>query len=510
MNRSIYISVGAALLVLLTGSCSKNGLPVQSSRLIRFSTVSNGRPSTKTSYGADYTHKNGKKYQALDWEDGDLVTIASPQATVQNGSGHMADYKVTRTRKGDQDDVRSTGSVTNAFENGLMWEEEGDYQFYAVYPSATSDAISLDPLTGDVEATIPRSQNPTLDMTKAFMTADTLVNSSAQYVPLTFRPAFTALEFHVSTQGAEVDLDWFKLVAKGNDHVAGSFTMKAGAALSSVQKKGQTADDQTILVDFADGTKISKDQEITFTVFTIPVDNQEAYTIKFRETGIGTCFREMTYSASATEHTPNAPVVFEAGHKYRINALKLPDSRWKFTIDLENEVLDWVGGTEDPIESDYSDNVQASPFVVTGGKSVDNNNSVATWEAGKPIFVTFSIENPQNAKWFVAPYTGTAHNAGQEVQTTDVTAFKVTVVEFDDSGRIVSESEDLNGIVSGTTTVNLKIEPRTLPYHGGEQILILSTSVAFGGKEFSMDSETQMIDVWGDNGYWKFIIPAND
>lgn len=521
--------------------CTKNGMPGRDS-LIRFSTTSNGSVQTKTSYGEDYTDSETKKtFQALDWETGDLITIASPHATVQNGTGHMSDYRVTVKTKGSDKDPKSTGSVTDVNANGLMWNDElGKHTFYAIYPNS-SEKINID-TSGNVTATIPPTQvlgdsmgektytsgtgndavtykytkyKPMMD--RAFMTASTKAMPEDGEINLTFNPAFTAFEINVSSQGADVELEKFMMVSKSvagkeddesfnPDYLTGTFKMKAGANLSKVSTTDSEDLGNQIDVDLS-GKTVKNGEGISFTVFTLPVENNNYYTIKFKEKGIGTCVLKLVYGEKATTGTPGAPVKFEAGHKYRINALKLPDHKWKFTIELENEVLEWE---YNETEADYSDQiVVATPFTpVSKDAVIDHNSSTATWK-GSPIYVSFQITNPQNGKWFIAPFTGTASMNLVDCHTTDATAFKVTVVEFNGE-EIVYESESLNGTISGVTNVILKIEPATIPYKGGEQILILTSSVEIGGKEFNMDSETQQIDVWGREGYWKFIIPAQD
>ncbi|MBQ6576462.1 MAG: hypothetical protein IJL91_01780 [Bacteroidales bacterium] len=374
-RKATILLAGAAIACMaIVSGCSKSPIGL-GGKAIQF-TASGSSQTTKTEYGDD----SGSK-QALNWKTGDVITVASPQAPVQNdntGNLHASNYVVTVKTTG----VPSTGSVKNEGVNGLMWSDDDEikaYDFYAIYPKA-GNSISLVPATGLVTATIPASQplNGTAsdkvvgegdaaitykeykpDMNFAFMTAATkgvTPTTVAASVKLTFDPAFTAFEFNVSSQDEdEIELTGFELSSpndgenvKRNDKLAGQFTMTAGLFSSIAAASSAT---QSIKVDMSGAPqKIDEKHGLTFTVFALPVANKEPLRLRFTskdgDNASKTSWLDLKYSDDEEKAGTNAgnPLVFEAGHKYRINMLKLPSSQWKITIVPMFD--DWVPATE--------------------------------------------------------------------------------------------------------------------------------------------------------------------
>lgn len=369
------VIVGAALL----SGCSKSSFSNYGRQPIRFMTTSSGSASTKTVYGLDNT---AKTMQALDWVDGDVITIASPQAVVQNGGtnpAHASNYVVAVTQTGTAADVESKGTVANEGPNGLMWLDstpEGGYDFFAIYPKSGSD-ISLVPESGLVTATVPASQplNGTAvdkavtegsvsvtykeykpDMKYAFMTASKLAytppTNTVPKVDLRFTPAFTAFEFNVASADEDpVELTGFEILSPSgkSDKLAGTFTMTAGNLATVVQ----SATTNSIVVDMSSAHQtVTNIQGLTFTVFAIPVKNTDPLRLRFTSTdgaSAKTSWIDMKYSDDVAKAGDNAgkALQFEAGHKYRINMLKLPSSQWKISIAPVFE--DWVDAEQEVI-----------------------------------------------------------------------------------------------------------------------------------------------------------------
>ena len=380
---------GAALLE----SCSKEG-GISLNGPIQFGMVSRGTLTTKTVYGKDYLEGEGEDqkatYQSLDWVAGDLITIASPQAIVQNDASanpaHAADYRIsTVLSTGTATDHQSKAKVVNAGANGLMYDDsyKGSYDFYAIYPNHSEGRITLTE-AGAVSATIPATQTlksgaskeeskkytidgetvtKTIkytvydpDMQFAFMTAalkEFAPKDEQQTIPLTFTPAFTAFEFNVSSQDDEIELTKFEILSPDNsDKLAGTFNMTAGTLPTSAPNATSSV---TVDMTKIDGTnpapKIDQTNGLTFTVFTVPVENTKPLRIKFTSKdgdATKTSYLDLKYSNNEAAGT-NAgdPVKFLAGHKYRIHMLKLPSSQWKITIAPVFE--EWVDANEEVV-----------------------------------------------------------------------------------------------------------------------------------------------------------------
>lgn len=370
LSLILFVCAAIACATMFSG-CSKGSMYTHRGEEIRFMTTSRGSLTTKTSYG-----DTDKGKQALNWELNDVITIASPEAVVQNDNSgaHASNYVVTGSTPG----VPSTATVANEGSNGLKWGADGTYHFYSVYPKTRTD-LTLNPSDGEVSATIPASQplygtatNKVVgegataitykeykpDMSYAYMTAAATSAETDAPVSLTFDPAFTAFEFNVSSQEDEIILTEFELVSPtGSDKISGGFTMTAGdpKLADPEETTVKAADDATssIKVDMSSATQtVDATTGLTFTVFALPIQNTKALRLRFTsqdgENALKTSWIDMKYSEN-TEAGTNAgkPLVFEAGHKYRINMLKLPSSQWKITIAPIFE--DWTDANEEVV-----------------------------------------------------------------------------------------------------------------------------------------------------------------
>ena len=181
-------------------------------------------------------------------------------------------------------------------------------------------------------------------MNYAFMTAakeKVAPSTEENAVSLTFDPAFTAFEFNVSSQDeGEIELTAFEILSpnnetvKRNDKLAGKFSMTAGDFSSIVIDESAT---QSIKVSMGDAKIVDDKTGLTFTVFALPVKNTDPLRIRFTSNegdGTKTSWLDLKYSDDEAKAGENAgkALQFEAGHKYRINMLKLPSSQWKITI----------------------------------------------------------------------------------------------------------------------------------------------------------------------------------
>ena len=360
MKKALTI-LSAAVLLLATG-CNKSPFS-HKGELITFGTVSSGA-MTRTEYGSDFT-ADGKNYQSIDWNVGDLVRVISPEAAVTNNGSdlHYADYKIASVTNNAG---VSEGTVQNANANGLTWTDAETYSFYAVYPSSTP--ISLEEATyGQVTAdfieasqTLPSSTTSktvgegesaidytvyTPDIKGFVMTAvatGVKETDDKPQVKLHFKPAWTAIEFNLSSQDEAIDLTEVQLVAdaESTDYLAGPFKMTAGD-LSSVAVITDGASKTATMT--MENVTVTKAEGATFTMFLLPVSNVSALKLRLTSTeGEGTKTSVQTLTKNG------APFVFEAGKKYRINALKAPGSSWKIFIatDIMN-VEEWG----DPVDT---------------------------------------------------------------------------------------------------------------------------------------------------------------
>ena len=309
-RRTILLACAAIAGAAMLCGCSKTEGGMHLSGAIQFGMASRGGQTTKTVYGDKDATKDGKTYQPLNWAEGDVVTIASPQAVVQNdpNGGHASNYVISQITLATETDPQSKAKVVNEAANGLMWLDNIDtYDFYAIYPKNETGVITLTQ-NGAVEATIPAAQDltgtPTTksesktnevtgqtltvnykvyapDMKYAFMTGalkSFKPTSNTQTVPIVFNPAFTAFEFNVSSQDDPIELTKFEIVSSdGSDKLAGKFTMTAGG--TDVSATGATS---SVTADLSAADAIDDENGLNFTVFTVPVTNTQPLRIKFR------------------------------------------------------------------------------------------------------------------------------------------------------------------------------------------------------------------------------------
>lgn len=533
-----FLSVCAAIAgaAMLCG-CSKSEGGLGFSGEIQFGMVSRGGQATKTVYGDDVT-SGGKKYQRLDWEKGDVVTIASPQAIVQNdpNKAHASNYVISQVLDPVADDPQRRAKVVNEAANGLMWVDgvTDTYTFYGVYPK-TSANIRLAPTNGEVTATIPAAQTLQTalsdkktvgsgdaaisytvyppDMQYAYMTAVYKTAPTSETLPLVFNPAFTAVEFNVSSKDNAITLKEIGLYA-ASDNLAGDFTMTAGS-LANVSVASPSNSVTMSLGE--DGVDITKAAGATFTLFMVPVQNSGVLTMKFTEDGVGTCTHALTYATEGTDigatttHDAGAPVKFIAGHKYRINMLKLPSNRWNFELlDLTGEAIQW---TDVDVEVENKDYPEATQFEVEGVNNGRNYTAADQtekvpgrdakafrqyWLLDKdhPATVKFKVMSPVGYDWLVVPEG-------------NVSDYNITSnMKADEEGKY--EAGGLRGPIlteigtAATTNVILYISAKNASDTAEHTLHFKTYVISKDDKiQYSLDTETQLYDF---RGYHYFIL----
>ncbi|MBR1435696.1 MAG: fimbrillin family protein [Bacteroidales bacterium] len=611
-----FISMGAITLLAIASmialpSCSKDGFKFGKGRAVQFKTSSSGAV-TKTSYGADGAHANGKV--AIPWEAGDVIRIASDRATVSmnaqsSGYGnYYADYTVKPNADDPSNatvmnyDTDGDGAVYDSSagdlagqtsdENGLAWDdnEEGDYTFYAVYPSPVNktdkegfvvgldlDADKKKP-TGTVTATIPSAQTVTAaaekktytagegdaavtysytayepDMDYAFMTAKKTVEANTT-VPLTFYPAFTAIEINLSSADDEFNVKGMSLTSE-SDALAGNFTVAAGTDFDQAGATAPTINDETLIKEvsasFGDGVivtpvKDGKSDGVTTTLFLLPVTNTGVITLNVT-VAEGT---STTVAKLQLVNKDKTAYKFLAGKKYRINLLKI-GGKFNYSIALAENALPWYDFEH---ETSYSDNVQSGPFKIKGSEEGDSNAYEAYDTGTNNAFVSYKIfeeytdeqktsyteahptyayryyqqrtllmkdiTNPYFEFTFKpnAPLAGYWNLVPEAAPSYGVTGqggtegFKIYLVKTDSDGEVEDPNAWSSGQIMGAD-VKIRIYPDPNRDKSKQYVMLFKTYFSpnkSGDPAYSADSETQ--DAHGDGtfSYWKFIIPATE
>lgn len=352
-QRTILIACVAIACAAMLSGCTKDGFNGRG-KAIQFR--ASAGTATKAAYGILST--DGKT-QAIDWATGDKINIACAEATVQNGTGHVALYQVAEiTTPSSATDVKSIGKLELGGANGLMWPDEDPatgYDFFAVYPDLTITEAGLvtasvtnpESLTGETSTKYVKAdgKTPTTqgaeDLAYTYkvyepslaampMTATAHVAASGSGVTLPFNPAFTALEFNLTGGDDSFTVSKVELIGAGDDKLAGAFTMTAGK-LSTVSPS--TAE-SSVAVTLNEA--ITQTSGVTFTLFMLPKTNTGIVKLKVT-TDKGTATLQMT------DKDKTSAFKFEAGKKYRINLLKL-GGQWKIVI--APILLPWENGEE--------------------------------------------------------------------------------------------------------------------------------------------------------------------
>lgn len=232
----------AFLLMSVTGCTLFDGTARDG--VIRFTAASS--LETKVYYGSE---QDGKIRMV--WETGDQIRIVSDRARTPLG-GAYHDY---RLRNSDSEHSNSGSSsfakfdLDEAGENGLRWDESGDYEFYATYPPVNVSG------NGAFEADVSSDEY--------LMVAHTTAAYNTQRnVFLRFYPAFTAIEVTIAADDADVTINDCELYSVS--FLAGKFTAKIGD--TGIYDFDLTQPTRSAYPSLTSGSGSSK----TFTFFCLP------------------------------------------------------------------------------------------------------------------------------------------------------------------------------------------------------------------------------------------------
>lgn len=259
----------------------------------------NSDPKGRTIYsGKVYTY-DGKDFERIDWIDGDMIEIYSPEAS----NGPSAHYKVTSITTGDENNGTTGKGSDYAYlerlgESALQWNGDDDHNFYAMYPSSQMFAdmegitvpqgLSMNadskvlvngviPVSQDGKITPDGKGNYTIapNMKYAYMVAKTKADRSDESVGLSFVPIVTALEIEMSVPADSkkgVSISNIQIRGKG---VAGKFTANlsdwdmSGYPTCTNDATGEDYVNISTMVDYNPIT-INAGNSIKFVVFLRP------------------------------------------------------------------------------------------------------------------------------------------------------------------------------------------------------------------------------------------------
>ena len=339
----------------------------------------NGNDSRTVYTGVTYDH-DGKKYERIDWIDGDKIEIYSAEAS----NGPSAHYNITSFKTGDETAGETGKGSDYAYlerqgGSALQWNGDGNHTFYAMYPSTSmfvredgtiptvEQGIKLDKSGKNivVKGTVPTLQSGEIsvssgnytiapNMNYAYMVAKTTANRiNNPNVGLSFVPIVTAVEIEmIVPENAEqnvheVLIGEIQVTGKG---IAGDFT----ADLTSTWTNGyptctNVGDGQgTIQIPtWLDGQplKLTEGKSVKFTVFMRPGADYSNLTIGYSPTGSG-YIRKNLYGKDSNGNATNA-VVIPHNLKTRIKNLYLPAT---YDKPIEVDASRWMDQLADEVE----------------------------------------------------------------------------------------------------------------------------------------------------------------
>ena len=211
MTRAIKTMLLLAGATLLVAGCSKQDVfggkySRKAGDPVVFGVKSSSEIGTRTAYRdvTEYPTQSGKKIQPIDWIQGDVIRIYSPDCKRASWDQPMqwADYKIKSVDNSSSDGV-SKGTLENVDPVGLAWEDEGNHTFYGIYPAPNTREVNVpDGASGRFAYTIPEAQEVGAQMQYAFMTGAAAENAgvSGDAVLLEFKPGFTAFKIQMTVE----------------------------------------------------------------------------------------------------------------------------------------------------------------------------------------------------------------------------------------------------------------------------------------------------------------------
>lgn len=292
---------------------------------------------TRTVYSGELVEVGGRAVERIDW-----VAGSDEVAILNSTRGEAAVYTVGTP---DASGEKSAASLTFASGDGMFWAP-GTNTFLSVYPAT---ALSDGTFGGNIPKVQPQTDS------NALKTASTPPMSQLAYmvarkdtprvdnVTLGYTPAMTAFEIELALAQAEGTrpptisrLELFASgAANGEAALTGDWTWD-GESFSCPDLEAGVND--TIRVDFPEGTPVSTGSPLRLTVFALPHDLTGLRLRLTLSSGVRTLSLKDKDSGEWT--------VFAGRKKYRITTPGVPGDAVTYTIDpLSDITLSHSGGS---------------------------------------------------------------------------------------------------------------------------------------------------------------------
>ena len=297
-------------------------------------------PETKTVYSGETYELNGKKFERIDWLDGqDEIQIYCTEA----GGPNPSNYTINHLQ--DHDTQKDYAYLTKKGESSLSWNGDDVHHFYAMYPAQSlfehmettlHQGIRMDGTT--LNGIVPAAQPATVtqngldwvaapDMKYAYMAAKSTATKDAGSVSLSFVPIVTAVQIQMVLSSDSIEPISIAEIVVAGDGISGAFT----ADLSETGwPEGQTyptctnvgAGNGAITIStWIDNKPITIEAggSLTFTVFLRPGADYKNLKVSYSPTGAGLVGKTMGSDSN--------PVNIPRNLKTVINGFNLPAAK---------------------------------------------------------------------------------------------------------------------------------------------------------------------------------------
>ena len=392
-SRNILIASFAAL--FLASSCSDVMEPDEIVKANPGDEVVFGAalPATKTVYG-DETSSGFPIY----WVNGDNVRVASPQCM---SGRNTAVYEVAV----DGNTQNYATSLTKTGDTGVQWGDAATADFYSIYPSSASTALTVDgnsvTTTLHVDATqfASTTDNGTsyyaqpAEMGNVVMYAKTAGVESGDTVKLRYTPFSTVLEFEINASNkvvagkqTEITIQSLTLTAPTGTTIAGDFGFTFPAGENTTPSiEAATGGSNAITIHFLDNNQYTTVLSTSKTTLKakmclMPISGVESlsdWTIAVN-TSAGTFSKKLDADDLTGKNTALAPGKV---HKIKLPKLNYASQEWIYNT------ANWITSLPDYTNIYLSELSLPGAWYAGSTESYQATSDIPTlWKAGVRAF----------------------------------------------------------------------------------------------------------------------------
>ena len=386
MKSRWFLSAAAvAVAILPFVSCDKGGNSVfsfRSGNRVTFSAgaAGSGDALTRAVYSDVIYTENAKRYERIDWQQGDLIRVSCAQAS--EPASKYADYVVGEVW--NEGNRYSYGRINPADQGSVLcWGAQGQHVFYGVYPAPASGMVTVEynggsTARGSVPAVQPQLgfQNhvvkPDLPASMMMVAKNIITpdNTDANYavngngvtngddVFLSFDPLTTAIQFTITNKtGRVLPVSSVGLISDANA-INGPFTanidnVKSGTAPYCAFDGTVSESNKSVSIDLSGyNISLAVDETLQFTFFLTPTATTvDDLTFTITDPSSGKTRMLELRMANGTK------LPFPTHKKSFVTGIFVPEGvQW--TVKYDAEVISWED-VHEPIylEKNYGDEI---------------------------------------------------------------------------------------------------------------------------------------------------------